>query len=349
MDELKHARLSASGSDQWLYCPGSINACEGIPKPTSKFAEEGTLAHDAAANHLINGTSATEFEEIPIQNYIEYVRALLAPDSILFVEKRVDFSDWVKDGFGTTDAAIIDEQSQTCHIIDLKYGKGVPVYADDNNQMRIYALGMLKEFPNLTQFHLHIVQPRINNYSKTSLSISELLLYAEWIKGRSLLTEGENAPRIAGDKQCRWCSAKSNCKVLLDYSQAVVTAEFDSLPEVSSLSNAQLTRIMDNKDLIRGFLTAVEETVFEKVSMGDKSLPFKLISKTGNRSWADNAEEVLVSKLGEEAYIKKMIGLGVAEKKLGKAFVSEITIKGKDSIALVPLSDKRSAIVSFDE
>ena len=351
----QHAKLSASGSDQWLNCPGSIKACEGLENISSKFAEEGTIAHEKAANHLINNTDTTDFDDIPIQNYLEYVRGILSEieNPLLFVEKRVDFSDYVHEGFGTTDVAIVDSNTKTCHIIDLKYGKGVAVYADENNQMRIYALGMLKEYPDLEHFHLHIVQPRIGNYSKIYVTLAELLMYAEWVNHRSKIALSSDAPRVPGNKQCRWCLAKNDCKELLSHSQAIISAEFSTIhqpvmPEVKSLSNKQLTLIMNNRELIREFLISVEDRVFQEVQKGNDSLGYKLVTKRGNRTWSETAEQELVAKLGDEAYSKKLIGLGSAEKLLGKAIVSELTDPGKESIALVEDSDKRTAIVTFD-
>ena len=140
---IEHAKLSASGSSRWLNCPGSVKAEEGYPnQPSSAFALEGTRAHEVADLCLKASCDADVYigkkvlDDVIdagmagyVQEYLDYVRSYETATSKLFTEERVDFSHVVPGGFGTLDAAVLDYDTKTCHIFDLKYGKGVKVDA----------------------------------------------------------------------------------------------------------------------------------------------------------------------------------------------------------------------------
>lgn len=174
--ERDHALLSASGSKRWLACTPSARLEEYFPDVTSAYAEEGTKAHETAEKilqALIDGRRRPAFknEEVKeiakeVQPYIDYVWGLFTElrkehdDTVIFLESRVDFSDYVPEGFGTGDVIIISDT--TLHIIDLKYGKGVPVSARDNEQLRLYALGSVKLYGDIYDIDsvvMHIGQP----------------------------------------------------------------------------------------------------------------------------------------------------------------------------------------------
>ena len=147
MTEIAHAVLSASGSTQWLSCPGSRKAQEGYEDKSSVFAVEGSRAHELADICLKDGGDAQGLlgeeimgEDIPqemcdyVQEYLDYVRSFEGDNTKLFTEQRVDFSNVVEGGFGTLDAAVLEYDTGLCHIFDLKYGKGVSVFAFENTQ-----------------------------------------------------------------------------------------------------------------------------------------------------------------------------------------------------------------------
>lgn len=349
-----HAKLSASGSDRWLICPGSIKACEGLESASSVYAEEGTKAHEHAAIALINGEDAKIPDDLDmqdhVQSYLYYVRRHLLEDSKLLVETRVDYSKWVKNGFGTLDCAIIN--GNEAHIIDLKYGQGQLITADDTNQLKIYAMGLHSEYPNIEMFHLHIVQPRKYSYTTYDFSLSELLLYADWVKERAILTEDPNAPRIPSEKGCKWCLAKNNCPKLLEHTEMTITQQFDNLqvglPSPDSLTNEQIIKIVKNKELIIDFMKSVEERLFEKVSAGENDLGYKIVEAKTNRKWSDEAETALVSMIGEKAYTKKLIGITEASRLIDKKIINEFTVKPKGAPVLAPEDDSREAIKSLE-
>ena len=232
----KHAKLSASGSKRWMECPGSI-VLEGLfDEQTSEYAEEGTRAHSVAETrlraylHPQNGKLAEDVQTLKeatdpemwayVGRYVEYCADLC--DTLrmkyrvirAYVEQRVNFSAWVPGGFGTVDFCVLG--GDELHVIDLKYGKGVPVSAVDNPQPRLYALGVLSElgtiWDNLKTVTTHIFQPRLNAISTEELQVDELL---DW--GRAEVKP--KAKRAAGmtrcfapGTHCKFCRARATCK-----------------------------------------------------------------------------------------------------------------------------------------
>jgi hypothetical protein len=202
-EERKHAILSASGASRWLNCPPSARLEEEFQEETSTYAEEGTLAHAVAELHLsraLNMIEAKTFlnqmnaykEKIDedmldaLSYYTDFVLTRVAesrnhtPDSLIFLEQRLDFSDWVPEGFGTGDVVVIGDGA--LEIIDLKYGKGVPVSAENNKQMMLYALGTLAAFETLYDIdvvNMSICQPRIENFSTHTIPVAELKKWSE--------------------------------------------------------------------------------------------------------------------------------------------------------------------------
>lgn len=363
-----HAKLSASGSSRWLNCPGSVKAEEGYSNESSVFAEEGTLAHELADTCLKKQKDAEAYvgKKITgkvieldmaryVQEYLDYVLSHETDNSKLFTEERVDFSNIVPGGFGTMDAAVLDFDSKVCHIFDLKYGKGVEVDAYENTQAQLYALGLYNELGFLDEiesFRVHIVQPRIYNFSHWDISVTDLVKFGKWVKQRAELALTSDAPRVPGDKQCQWCKAKGECKALAKFTEQIISAEFDNLDEVElsehNLSDDKKKTILDNKSLIESFLKAVESSVYEHIDAGGTFKGYKLVEGRSIRKWTDDAEAVLVEKLGDEAYKKSLIGITDAQKKIGKEEVDTLAYKPPGKLTLVPESDKRKAVIKQD-
>ena len=161
----KHATLSASSSHRWLNCPPSARLCEAYEDKGSDYAAEGTEAHALCEYQLKQSLGIPA--ENPIENltwyntemedcaagYAAYVVELLeaarqtCADPVVLIEQRVDFSRWVKDGFGTADCILIADG--VLNIVDYKHGKGVKVSAEKNPQMMLYALGSLEIFDGI--------------------------------------------------------------------------------------------------------------------------------------------------------------------------------------------------------
>lgn len=376
MSEIKkHAKLSASGSSKWINCPGSIEAESKIIKKQSVYAEEGTLAHELADTCLKKRVDASTFigktisvesdgkvlstvvdKEMAkfVQEYIDYVLSFETKNSQLYTEDKVDFSNIAPDGFGTMDSAILDYDTGVCHIFDLKYGQGVEVSAIENTQGQLYALGFYNELKCLDvikSFVIHIVQPRKWNFSEWEISLKDLVAFGEFAKKKAQEALTPGAKRVPGYKQCEFCSAKASCTALDKFTQEIISADFDNLDEVDSesVTDERVKLILDNKQLIQSFLSAVETRAFERLVSGEKIPGYKIVEGKSNRKWIDDAEAKLIEKLGDEAFEKSLIGITAAEKKLNKKEVNDLTYKPQGRLTLAPESDKRPAVTSVTD
>ncbi|EGQ3069298.1 DUF2800 domain-containing protein, partial [Staphylococcus pseudintermedius] len=209
-----HAKLSASGAKQWLNCPPSIKASEGISDKTSTFAEEGTFAHELSElyfSHMYEGLTEFEFnkayanyqrneyysEELReyVEQYVDMVEERVNDakardkDVITMFETRLDLGKYVPESFGTGD--VIVYAGGVLEIIDLKFGKGVEVSAIDNPQLRLYGLGAYELLSVLEDIHtikMTIIQPRLDNYSTEELETEALINWGlEYVKPRAEL------------------------------------------------------------------------------------------------------------------------------------------------------------------
>lgn len=230
-----HAKLSASGSDRWMHCPGSVVLEEYFEDEGSEYASEGTQAHaiaetrmrarlDPTPQNVRNAEYAEETTDAEMWaftgQYEDYCSQIIDGMQLqgrivrAYVEQRVQFNDWVPDGFGTVDFCAVG--GDDLHIVDFKYGKGVKVSAKNNSQMRDYALGFLQEFAliydNLKTVTMHIVQPRINNVSSETLTVEELLEWAEKELKPKAQVAYNNTREYAAGKHCKFCKAKAVCK-----------------------------------------------------------------------------------------------------------------------------------------
>lgn len=370
----KHAKLSASGSSKWINCPGSVEAESKIPynNKQSIYAEEGTIAHELADRCLKANVDTSTFigkaisvesygkvlskvidKEMGkfVQEYLDYVRSYKTCNSRVYTEDKVDFSNIVRDGFGTLDCAILDYDTGICHIFDLKYGQGVEVSAIENTQGQLYALGLYNELGYLDiikNFVIHIVQPRKYNFSSWEISIDNLNKFGEFVKEKAEEALAPGAKRIAGYKQCEFCAAKASCSALDKFTQEIISLDFDNLDKANSesITDERVKLILDNKKLIELFLSAVENKTFERLVAGEKIIGYKIVEGKSNRKWTDDAEAKLIEKLGDEAFEKSLIGITAAEKKLNRKEVNDLTYKPAGKLTLASESDKRPAVTS---
>jgi hypothetical protein len=366
---LAHAKLGASSAHRWLNCPGSVKAEEGFKDKGSAFAAEGTAAHELSELALMHDREPQDWighplvensewivdEEMAnfVQVYTDYCRAIAKGADETFIEQRVSYADWVPDGFGTNDFGALFLKDKRIKIADLKYGKGVQVDAENNPQAMLYGLGTYAEFSWLSEFDwvdIAIIQPRLDHISEWSISVKDLLKWAEWVSQRAEIALSDDAERVPGEKQCRFCKAKSTCPALMKYTEDIIMADFDNLeddlPSPDTLSKDQLRRVLEHKGLIEGWLSSVETVVRERLEDGQDFPGFKIVEGRSIRRWGDEteAEQKLIDILGEKLHTKKIISPAQAEKALKKdqrTVLEDLVVKPTGKPTLVPESDKR--------
>jgi hypothetical protein len=365
-----HAKLSASGSAMWFACPGSIKAIDGLPDTSSVFADEGSAAHELGEICLTTGAAASEWVGRPliewsawtvtaemadyVQQYVDYVKSLGGEQAY---EIRCDFSEWVPEGFGTSDAITYVADTKTLHVVDLKYGQGVKVYADNNTQGILYALGV---YDAMTLSHeiervvITIVQPRLDHIDEWEIGVDDLLSWGERLAQAAELALSDDAPRVPGDKQCQWCKAKATCPALLTLTEQTLSADFDDLDLIATdrLSDKQMAQALSHKKLILSWLDAIEAEVVGRLTSGGSFAGYKMVAGRSSRDWADD-EKVIANQLvgfganREDLYTWRFITPAAAEKLVGKKAAKDLGAlmrKSEGRPTLVPESDKRPAV-----
>lgn len=278
-----HALFSPSSAHRWMNCPASL-ALESVePGSTSKYAEEGTRAHEYAAAELTNPADALLVDAVytpDMRDYVDqYVKGVreAAGGNHLLVEQRIDFSRWVNmpEQFGTADAIVIDDRQSELQIHDLKYGMGVAVDAEHNPQLMIYGLGAMDRYGVLgdfERFRFCIHQPRLYRTSEWICTREELLAFGEELteaayRAEHVLQNFNNGALPRGDayapseKTCKFCKAKATCPALGAFVAAAVSDDFESLPESKTEALANATR---DKDFTTEFFINPKALFYEK-------------------------------------------------------------------------------------
>lgn len=365
---LAHAKLSASSSDRWLNCPASVKASEKYENKSSPVASYGTAAHalsemcllgtidspEAMLNKSVEGVTVDKDMVTGVHAYLDYVRSLKGGHTE--IEVRLDFSHIVPDGFGTCDCLIIHEG--TLHIIDLKFGHNL-VYAENNSQLSLYALGAINTYGFIHDFdkvQLHIVQPRANHFSDWETTVTELNEWAVWVKERAVLALSADAPFNPTAKGCKWCLHQYDCVALRSHVEATIAGDFENLEDIDGqadkVSNDHIKRILDNMDLINGFLKAIQQVAMERAMRGDKIEGYKLVESRKNKAWVnpEKAFEVLQQSFETDDFAPRKICTPTQALKLvGKKhehILDDLWNTPQGEAILVVESDKRQAVGS---
>ena len=413
-----HARFAPSSADRQELCPGSVGIEEVLPDTSSSYADEGSAFHElggAVVQARING----DFNELgDPRNYIgrrivigerefyvdeEMARYadIYATDVMILsqsagvireVEQRVYFGEYLgvpdEEAFGTADFAAVLPAEEELLGIDAKYGMGVQVFAENNRQMMRYALGLLNKYGLVYDFQrvrMVIHQPRLDHVDSWTITVDELLAYAEEAKAVITIINGgpwsktdwptefasSTGPLVPGDKQCRFCKGKATCPALrAAVNGAVVTTasvdDFTDLTDVPSLATVPsdaLGAAMDKVGLLEDFAKAVRAEV-ERRLLSDEPVPspeggYKIVAgKKGNRAWKDEeAVEKLLKSFRmkqEQMYSFKLKGIPHFEKMLAKESptrwkkVAALFGQSEGRPSVAPMSDARPAITQAD-
>lgn len=369
----KHAILSASGASRWMACTPSAVLEQQFENKSSVFAEEGTLAHELGEltlklnlGEITKRTFNSKFKKIQenklysadmpdyVQTYVDTCLERVSeakattPDALFKIEQRLDFSEWVPDGFGTGDFVIIADG--TMEVCDLKYGKGVPVSANNNKQMMLYALGAIAEFNflyDIQKVRMTIIQPRLDNISTFEVTTEDLLKWAEdYVRPRAELAIKGKGEFCAGD-HCKFCRAKAVCRARAEKNMELAKYDFE---EPALLDNNDVAYILSKIDELVNWAGDVKDFALEQALNGEEYDGFKVVEGRSNRKYADT--EAIVEILRDNNFNdpdifkpSELITLTNMEKLVGKKKLTELIgdyiVKPPGKPTLVPITDKR--------
>lgn len=374
--ERAHAKLSASGASRWATCPGSLQMEDGIPDRESIYAQEGTLAHEMSElklkhyldpkgfgkrklNAAIKKLKEKELYQAEMESYTDTYVDFIKEKALSFssnpyieIEKRVDFSRWVDGGFGTCDCVLI--HGSTLSIIDLKYGKGVPVSSEQNEQLILYALGAYDAFNliyNLDKIELNIVQPRINNFSTWEISLTELLLWGDYFKVQAEKALGGNGELVPSAKACKFCKARDICTARAENN---LSLESEIKLKPNEIPKDKLFEYISRGEDIAKWVADLKAYALDMCLKGEDVKGLKAVAGRTSRSWTNQDEAInkLIEGGIDEAIIYDKVPLTLAklEKALGKqqftTLVGDLVVTSEGKPTLVFENDKRPAITN---
>lgn len=384
-----HAKLSPSAAARWLVCTAAPALEAELPDKTSEYAEEGTFAHSVAETcaayavgqiakstytRRLNQFKKNEWFSQELLDYAEEYASIVketylleketCPDAFCELEVKLDLSGYVPKGFGTADCIIVSEPNLT--VIDFKYGKGVPVYAEDNAQMELYALGALEKYDaiyGIKTVYMGIIQPRIANNNSAERTADELYAWGETVV-KVKAKEAYEGPgkAVASDEACRFCKAQGSCETRAAYFVDMFEENEDAPNGLLPLE--KIGELLERAKDMENWLAALKDTVFDALMKDEKVSGWKLVEGPSRRRYKDEsaaAEALKAAGLSDDKIFDiKVKSITSVEKELGKKNAAEIlapvVIKPPGKPTLAPASDKRpeystedSTLAAFDE
>lgn len=369
-----HALLSASSAHRWLNCPPSAVAAEAYPNQDTEYTREGTLAHEVA-EAMASGRAGLQWANARnditkemlecAQGYADYIQEQIKSDTaVVLLEQRVDFSPWVPEGFGTADCIIL--QGDTMDVIDYKYGQGVAVSAECNQQEMLYGLGALNDYGiayDVKHIRLHIYQPRLNNISVFALTTEALLLWGEQeVKPTAMMAakgEGEYSPGA----WCKFCPHAGRCRELTKTCTEYVQTH-QLRVAVPVLAPHEVADVLRMEPLVTLWLKRVREQALNTLLDGGEVPGYKVVEGRGSRAWTDELQ--VAQTLQEAGYSREditettLLSVAKMEKAIGKKKAAELLANqiekraGAPTIALEidkrPVYDRKAeALKDFEE
>lgn len=385
-----HADLSASSAYRWMACGGSVRLSRGKPNRSSPYAIEGTVAHiigqkcldnpkldiDSFVGLEVKEPESKELVEVTqemadnVAIYTNYCRSLMQrPGTRYWVERKFSLESLNPPDlmYGTSDFPAYEPAERVLEIVDLKYGQGVTVEVEENEQEMYYALGAVmalqaEERLPIEKVKITIVQPRIPHVNgpirSWEISIEELLAFADRLlvlAGRAL---SPDAPLVPGD-HCRFCPVAGECPALARHAGAIAQTDFDDMvdvpPNPETLPAEVLAHILNNLDILTAWANAVRANALDRLERGHPVPGYKAVPKRASRKWVNpeevaerldalgfTEEQISETKVRSVAQLEKKVGPAKFGKMIGGA--TDLIEKVSSGYTLAPDADVRPAL-----
>ena len=361
MPPQEHALLSASSAHRWLHCPPSAKLTAGVTEAPGEAALQGTAAHALAEHKLRRALKqqskrpVSEYEDDEMDSYTDdYVSYVLeqyeqakqaTPGAVIYIEQRLDFSHVVPGGFGTGDCLVVADG--TLHVIDLKYGLGVLVEAEWNPQMMLYSLGALALFDalyDIEQVALTVFQPRRENVSTWTISVTELNKWVEQTLKPAAELAANGGGEFCAGTWCQFCRIASTCRARAEANLELAKFEFAPPAELSA---DEVADVLAQIPGLTRWASDVQDYALSQALSGERYEGFKLVAGRSIRKYTDETAVAEAAKAAgyRDIYKRSLLTITAMEKLMGKKQFSEIlgdlVVKPEGKPTLVPLSDKR--------
>ena len=389
-----HSKKSPSSAHRWRACPASLREEEGLPDSAGEEAIQGTVFHDYAADCALIGLDAQylvgdrmlcadgKYREFTSEMAhkmlpgLDLIWSLAdAPGAELYVEVKLDLSRWLgPDEFGTSDVGIVDVPRKCITVFDWKWGAGVPVSPEYNDQAILYTLGFWatvaeEKFtgvdPEDIAVKVIIEQPRAPGGGGVwDTTMAQILAEGEKIKIDAEIAESGAGPHAPGEKQCQFCKAAyaNTCKARATFLQDLLVEAFedadneDFLPEKArALDPHRRSEILLHRAMIEKWLRQLHDEAMEDAKRGLPTPGLKIVTgRSSPRRWADEskAEIVLLAALGSDAFSRKLVSPTKVEEIVGKKRYRDLfdrhVAERRSKAILVPETDDRPALPSHD-
>lgn len=363
---MQHSKIvGGSTAKRVIACPGSVALVDTMPpKPSSSYADEGTLLHDAIAKVLETNCDPYSLigmtyektaltEALVDDKLIPALRALdeIDPEGemIYEVESRVSFANYTPEVFGSTD--LLGQIGRRAIVLDWKFGDGVAVEAEENHQLMFYAAAAMRTPSTSSIFHdvddieLIIVQPP---FVKRWVTTRERIAAFESDLFRAINTALKpNAPLASGD-HCKWCAAKPVCPIMTGAVDRALKAKLEALPV------EQIAHYLEQAPLIEGFIKDLQQLAHGLLEEGQKVPGWKLVNKRATRQWTNEDKAVaFLTGVGVEAWgDPKPLSPAQAEKALKKAKIelpADLVVAVSTGSTLAPENDPRPAVLQIGQ
>ena len=364
-----HSRVvGGSTAKRVIACPGSVALCAAMPpKPSSKYADEGTLLHNVMDVILTTGQTpeaciGMKYGDIKLTDELineKVYPALRALDEIdpnkemeYATETRVGFGDFLPDVFGSTD--LLGRVGRRAIILDWKFGSGVAVDAEENDQLMFYAAAAMRTpevqwiFDDCDEIECIIVQPpSVKRWVTTTQRIKE---FETDLKAAVKESSKPDAPLFAGE-HCRWCAAKPTCPLMTGAVERALHAQIDILDV------AQIASYLKKADTLEQWIADLRGLAHQVLEVGKPIPGYKLVAKRAMRQWAvdDETVKIELNKAGllpAETVVEKVISPAQAEKELKKhncKLPQELVVAVSSGSTMVEDSDPRPAVLQIGQ